>query len=650
MYLVVSILFFLSTYGYARILSFEPLFGIYAGFTVLLFSMPFHSPPLFSPSYWWHAPFWQPTVYSAAAIIISFSAIGRFGYVISVAASALFVGAIFLLMLSAAKLAPVVILGCVIVCSASLTAAKDRRERIWKMGVVALSLSALLFFGPADYLKGLFLYSTNGMLEKDVSNSGLHGLIESLFFRVSPIEVVPLAMAWVKLHFGYALPVGGLAGMVVALGQTSVSTRLKRVLAVFLLAMSGALLLMPYGVVIAGSLFPLYVIFALSFLRSSWRFVGTLFMRLRLITWGGSSSSRQSAIVASFCFALAVVAIGGSVRPSGFRYPPDLTFAVSFLQEKIRFKSGDVFAGRYHAIIESAELDGGMIDHLPAEDRNLASSLVQGAAKFSGRLGNDLMYSGVRFFDIPVATELNRMATPFAMLAINRLLVRPNDVTRIDFRQISRFDPRLMAMLGIRFVASHRRPDGAGIHEVGSDLEWVRERPEIRMYEIDAPNLGNYSPTRIFVEEKFDSILERMAPADFNPQAEAVVDSSWGDIGDLVPATSARIQRVGGRLKIEAISKGRSLLVLPFEYSRCIQVIKSTSRPPLHIGRTDFFLTGVLFEENVSIELEFRFGPFVNSSCRLDDYNDAMALGINSQSFQAYTASNQQYFRITGIF
>ena len=90
------------------------------------------------------------------------------------------------------------------------------------------------------------------------------------------------------------------------------------------------------------------------------------------------------------------------------------------------------------------------------------------------------------------------------------------------------------------------------------------------------------------------------------------------------------VTRTRDGYRVSASSHGKSLLVLPFEFSRCLEVkeLEGSAR----IGRADFFLTGLLFDNKLDAELRFRFGPFENADCRLADLADIRAMGVDSRT------------------
>jgi len=81
-------------------------------------------------------------------------------------------------------------------------------------------------------------------------------------------------------------------------------------------------------------------------------------------------------------------------------------------------------------------------------------------------------------------------------------------------------------------------------------------------------------------------------------------------------------------LHIVAKSAGRSMVVVPVEFSHCIELHDS------HLGtdtgaallRADGVLTGIVFEHDLDAVLAFRIGPLHNPLCRWQDYQDLRAM------------------------
>jgi hypothetical protein len=85
----------------------------------------------------------------------------------------------------------------------------------------------------------------------------------------------------------------------------------------------------------------------------------------------------------------------------------------------------------------------------------------------------------------------------------------------------------------------------------------------------------------------------------------------------------------GGDLHVVARSSGRSLLIVPLEFSHCIDVedrrLALGGTGPTLV-RVDGLLTGVMFERDLDAVLAFRTGPLRNPTCRWQDYQDVRTM------------------------
>ena len=96
---------------------------------------------------------------------------------------------------------------------------------------------------------------------------------------------------------------------------------------------------------------------------------------------------------------------------------------------------------------------------------------------------------------------------------------------------------------------------------------------------------------------------------------------------DFVKASSSKITLEGGDLRIVANSPGKSVLLLPLEFSNCF-VFNSNDKNSefLDAFRVNGILTGLLFDKKLDVTAQIRYGIFSNSGCRLKDLEDYKVL------------------------
>ena len=138
-------------------------------------------------------------------------------------------------------------------------------------------------------------------------------------------------------------------------------------------------------------------------------------------------------------------------------------------------------------------------------------------------------------------------------------------------------------------------------------------------------NLGNYSPTRTVLARSLDETFQTMDSDSFDPMREAVVYKQLDT--DFVKVGNTELTVDGGDLRIVAKSSGKSLIILPIEFSHCLKFESNTKSSSLNdFFRIDGILTGVIFEKSLDVTTRFRYGVFTNNHCRLKDLADFKSL------------------------
>jgi hypothetical protein len=116
------------------------------------------------------------------------------------------------------------------------------------------------------------------------------------------------------------------------------------------------------------------------------------------------------------------------------------------------------------------------------------------------------------------------------------------------------------------------------------------------------------------------SALQTFWNPSFDPQQSVILIKPLQD--RLVPASDAEMNFERGGIHVKARSSGRSMLVLPLEYSHCLE-LQGTGK----LLRANLIETGVLFENVLDARIRLRYGLF-HTSCRKEDIADLKRLGI----------------------
>jgi hypothetical protein len=496
----------------------------------------------------------------------------------------------------------------------------------WKAGGSGIVLLLVLGCGPWEYMHGIYGNTSNSVFAngalRETGALDWRGLFWTLFtpFHLSGVwqELIVPNLVWVKYHLGYTLP----ALAIIGAGWALASRRWPR--PVKLLAI-GVLLLFPFSFVcVYASINPAqinYLLFAFALVP-----LADLARRTRL-HWHPPAERLCRAIrlnvtaVGLGIVLLAAVLAGMSMRrypPGGFPYPPSRPAVVNYLKHEIGFSDGMKFRGRYLNLLPADGVEAPF-------NATTASSIVTLSARLAFVEGNDLTYASLREDDIPVTIEYNRMSTPVSTTFHNFLLVRSGDVDRIDYRAITIFDPRLLGLIGVRYVLASAAPNSSSVRVAFEHP--LSSRIDVKLYEITDVNLGGYSPTTLRHSADIGKSLELLSRPEFDPRQEALVNDDVRALS-LAPAMEVAIQRVQNGLHVRARSEGQSFIILPFEFSRCLVVHADGGKPPQSVTRADVVLTGVLFEQETDFTLRFVFGPFANGDCRSRDLRDVRAMNL----------------------
>jgi hypothetical protein len=246
-------------------------------------------------------------------------------------------------------------------------------------------------------------------------------------------------------------------------------------------------------------------------------------------------------------------------------------------------------------------------------------SLHAGDNELWRRLGNDLRLVGLWWYNIPTLTQYSPLVTPPYYLLLTEFLSRPTDRQVRSALVLSQPNERVLKLWGVRFIITDFDP-GFGQPEMTIA---VAGENEIHLAKLADTNLGDYSPTEVRQISNFREGLGILHELDFDGKRTVVSEHQL--VGPFVAADDAKLvyQRTG--FSLHAFSNGRSILVLPVQYSRCWSA--SGNGDPV-LFRANLMQLGISFSGALDANLVFRFGPFSASECRIEDIKDMTRLGI----------------------
>jgi hypothetical protein len=343
-------------------------------------------------------------------------------------------------------------------------------------------------------------------------------------------------------------------------------------------------------------------------------------------------------MVAGYAFAMGPAIRQASQQSAIFKYgvsyPQPQTEITRILKAEIGLVPGHPFRGR------AASMLGFMF---PQERRADRIWLVYYFAQFA--TGNLHDGPGLWQDDIPTVMEYNTLLTPAYLAVTRRFFTQPSDRVTRNTVFLRRIDMRMLKLLGVRFLIVDTPVEGARL--------WARLRIptpredrvrlampnleleyfDIYLYELSDVNLGQFSPTRVQVLADAGKTLAALSDASLALDETVIVGEPLRD--DLTKATLKTFTVDRDRYHVQAISEGPAILLLPIEFSRCLNVSSRSAGVLPQLFRADLLLTGIVFERELDADISFHSGPFRNSHCRLDDRADLEKLDMRN-SFKEF--------------
>jgi hypothetical protein len=231
-------------------------------------------------------------------------------------------------------------------------------------------------------------------------------------------------------------------------------------------------------------------------------------------------------------------------------------------------------------------------------------------------VGNGQTLFSWGLFNIPTISEYDPFIRPLYYLFFTRLLNEPKDQQLDNYLGATRFNNRIMELMGVRYVVTDR-DDASGLNE-------VMRSDGVRLLETPSPNLGSYSPTRVTRAATAAQVLSQLADSAFDPETQVVITDAQ-ELPTLVKAPPATLRFERGGYAVTASNSDWSLIVLPIQYSHCF-VIEGASDGDARLLRVNLAQTGLLFHGAVAVEVRFRHWPLGLPACQSEDYADTRAL------------------------
>lgn len=259
--------------------------------------------------------------------------------------------------------------------------------------------------------------------------------------------------------------------------------------------------------------------------------------------------------------------------------------------------------------------------YLSSVDGNLAATY-----------GNDFRTTGLWWHGIPTYFEYNASLTPAYYFATTRFLTDlDRDIQVRNLIPTTTIHAPYLQSVGTKYMittAPYESPDAKLVEKLTVPENWRG----VFLYELRRPNLGDYSPTRVVIRRSMFEILATMQDKTFDFQDEIVTHEDL-NFGSLVRALQVQMDINGSTYSIRSQSPGRSVLLLPVQYSRCLIVAnKNRLNLPPRLFRANIWLTGLLFDKDLDVSISYKHGPVHRPFCRISDYREMVRLGTKHMS------------------
>jgi hypothetical protein len=279
---------------------------------------------------------------------------------------------------------------------------------------------------------------------------------------------------------------------------------------------------------------------------------------------------------------------------------------------------GDPFKGRL------ATFTGLNIEH-PVDWMDLQKLDTK---EFLTNFDNDFRKAGLWINGIPTLTEYSPLISPRFYYFTRNVFARTEDMQTRNMMVLREINPTYLKLMGVRLIITDSELEGYKLL-----AQEKTERTEVFLYSLSQPNIGQYSPTEIVPFTNVENAMQIIKSRTFDPTKQILVQQPLEDLNpaledlNLVPALLTKMTVGINKYVVSAKSVGKSILLLPIEYSDCFDFEAQSSgsiSPKLFPGNIMFI--AILFVQDLNVTLSYKNGPFTNQSCRLNDYRAFKAL------------------------
>jgi hypothetical protein len=240
---------------------------------------------------------------------------------------------------------------------------------------------------------------------------------------------------------------------------------------------------------------------------------------------------------------------------------------------------------------------------------------IQGKEYFK-EFGSDFMQATLWYKKIPTVFEVNQLITPRSYFALTRNLAIPADKQLRDFTLVRKINIKYLQQIGVKYLVSNEKL------KIGSLLLSENSNGvSVFLYEIPEVNLGDWFATSTIQVQKLSDAEKYFKTENREANNTTITEVNLSD-QVFVPPIHSKLFVDGNKYEIKAQSIGKTLIILPIEYSKCFKFEKLGESNLLGTIPVDIGQLGLIFNKELHLKFNYMNGPLTNPSCRLNDYLD----------------------------
>ncbi|PTY04059.1 hypothetical protein DB346_04505 [Verrucomicrobia bacterium LW23] len=296
-----------------------------------------------------------------------------------------------------------------------------------------------------------------------------------------------------------------------------------------------------------------------------------------------------------------------------YAFPPPPTPLTKALMDRIGLQSGHHWKGCMATLVDTPL--GGTDTSWPQQ-----SSWDYTIWKTTG---NEYHHIIPWWYNIPTLFTYTSTISPDYYLLVTRFLSLQNDVQVKSLPVLTQLNVKILKMLGVRVVVSNKPLNS-------ESLQLISESPSgVYAYDLKNPYISGFSPGSVTLCTSLEETFRVMTDPAYDPFNNTVVYEPVP--ANLTRAENPTLYWSKKGVKVKATAPGKSLLVIPLQYTNCIRV-KVNNQPKVapRLIRTNVALMGILFDEDLDITIESSYGPLSNVFGRFKDYWELKRLGCQN--------------------